>query len=106
MHGRGRRENGQAEGRAADPLDAGRQDAAFETQRDGGKRRSRHPGAPEERHGDPSFIFWSASIVKCAPPRRTAMARLAATAPFGINSPPPPRKRVIMRSTSGLLAAR
>ena len=51
-------------------------------------------------------IFWSASRVRCVPRRSAAIARRAATVPFGINSPPSPRNRAIMRSSSGLLPAR
>jgi len=63
-------------------------------------------GRPKNGTGIPSFIFWSASRVRCVPRRSAAIARRVATVPFGINSLPSPRNRAIIRSSSGLLAAR
>src|SRR5437899_7469876 len=101
-----RREDRDPEACAIEPLDPERQHVAVESERQHSKGGAVIAGRPKNGTGMPSFIFWSASNARCVPRRSAVIARLAPTAPFGMNSPRSLRNRAIMRSISGLLAAR
>jgi hypothetical protein len=107
LFGNGSRgKNRQAKMGAAQPLDPRWQEVAIEAQ---GQRRQcwgGHRRAAKEGLGDALIHLLIGEQVRCSPRRSTAIARRAATGPFGINSPPVPRNRRIMRSTAGLFAAR
>src|SRR6516162_5929239 len=77
------------------------------------KRSARKPraelviaGRPKNGTGIPSFIFWSASSPRCTPRFSAAIARRAATAPFGMNSAiaaQPPKQAVDQRIVGGAI---